>query len=51
MRPEGAFDRTLEHMQEVILGQRLNGFVICVQLRVVCGRCARLILERGLETA
>ena len=42
MRPERAFERILEHMQEVISGQGLNAIVICVRLRVVCGRCARL---------
>ncbi len=36
MRPEGAFQRTQE--QEVILDRAL----ICVYLRVMCGRCARL---------
>jgi hypothetical protein len=39
---EGVFQRTQERMQEVILGLRLNAFIICVRLRVVCGRCARL---------
>ena len=54
MRPEGAFQRTQERMHEVILGRGLNIFVICVHLRVVCGRCARSgarDTERCLETA
>jgi hypothetical protein len=42
MRPERAFQRILEHMQDVILGRGLNIFVICIRLCVVCGRCARL---------
>ena len=30
MRPERAFQRTLEHMQDVILGRGLNTFVMCI---------------------
>ena len=42
MRPEGAFQRTQERMQDVILDQRLNTFAVCVCLRVLGGRCARV---------
>jgi hypothetical protein len=54
MRPARAFQRILEHMQDLILDQRLNALEISVCLRVVCGRVpawARAALERGLETA
>ena len=55
MRPEGVFQRTLEHIQEVISGRNLNPFVICVRLRVVCvlgvPAWARATLKTGLETA
>jgi hypothetical protein len=51
MRRERAFQRILEHMQELILVQRLNTFVICVRLRVVCARCVRLGARGARKTA
>jgi hypothetical protein len=42
MGPERTFQRTRERMQDVILGRGLNTFVICIRLRVLCGRCARM---------
>ncbi len=51
MMPEGAFQRTQEHMQEVILDKGLNTFVICVHLRVRCSWCARMGACGALETA
>ncbi len=54
MRPEGAFQRTQERMQEVISGRGLMHLLskfVCEWYVVGVPPWARATLERGLETA
>ena len=54
MRPEGAFQRTLERIHVVILGRGQNTLLFafaCEWYVVGVPAWARAALERGLETA
>jgi hypothetical protein len=47
MRPEGAFVRTLQRTEDVILGRGVNVFGIGVRVRVIRGLCDQM----GTRTA